>query len=623
MRADFFARRAHFVDHMAPVWKALEEERRGGFFVPEYLHAYAVSQGIDAIALPRTSPDLLSGTPNGPNPLVTCAYGDMVAAYKVRPQRSFILMEHGVGLTFRNPSYAGSLGLRRRVAMFLVPNEHTRAMNAKVLPMTPQVIIGCPKLDEFAAPPPAPPQMSEEHRAFGEGGRKPVVCISFHWNGSHIAPEAGNAFAHYQAILPELARQEDFTLIGHGHPKFPQLREVFEALGVEFIADFREVMQRADVYVNDCSSTMYEFIVAPATHVAGMGDARGMFARPTGEGGDRAQHVVPLRSRPVVLLNAPWFRRNIHHGIRFWEYSDIGPQVNEPGELIGTIQDILVAPGEYQEQREKTVRELYPYLGESAGRAAEAIEGFLEKGWPKRKRIEQVQGQSAGIIYMGFGAKAARGILQSITSMKRLGLDVPVAVVGDAKVMGTRSIPWEGQSPFDATQRPNFQFRAGRVKPFLFALSPFERTLYIDADTEFMSDFSEGFNMLSEYDMLFTEDALALGQLYNQARAGWEYKMTERDATIEELGGDRTLKLFNSGVIFFRKTEATEELFCEWQRQWMIWQNWDEQLALRRAIGKCNVKYKALGLDWNHPHKEKAKIIFHNYGRGNVRVNAR
>jgi len=606
MKIDFFARRAHFVEHIAPVWKALDPEARGAFYVSAYLRQYAEAQGLEVVpVLPRLPADPLSGAPNGPNPLLTCAYGDMLAAYKVRPQRPFILMEHGVGLTFNNPSYAGGLGLRRQVALFLVPNEHTRLANARVMPLTPQAIVGVPKLDEWAeaaalATHVVLPGPSASARGGGSmpphvgspctSGRRPTVCISFHWNGAHIAPEAGNAFQHYAGILPELAQDEAFTLIGHGHPKFRDLEQHFLGMGIRFVRDFRDVMEQADVYVNDSSSTLYEFCVT---------------------------------GKPVVILNAPQFRKNVHHGIRFWEYSDVGPQVNQPGELRAAIEQAIAEPDVYQVQREKAVQDLYPYLGESSARAARCIEDFLQSKWPGAKRIDTIGGETIGILYMGFGRRAALEISKSLGSLKRLGVEIPAVVVGDTPVAGAELIRWEGESPFDPAQRHNFQFRAGRIKPDLCRITPFERTLYIDADTEFLADITPGFQCLDEVDLALAEELLALGQLYNKPRAGWEINMIERDATIQELGGNPNRKFLNSGVIFFRRSEATLKLFEEWRRQWLRWQQWDEQLALMRAIHACGIRYKALSPDWNHPHRGQAKIIFHNYGRGTARVDGR
>jgi hypothetical protein len=350
--ADFFARRTHFVDHLAPVWKVMDW--RGKFYVPDCLYEYALSQDIqDVMALKPVESDPLAVAPPGGSPLVTCAYHDMMLAQKARPQRRLILMEHGVGLVFgiNHSGYAGGLGLRRRVKLFLSPNEYIRAKTAKSLPHAAQVVVGCPKLDEWGLTPnPSPfasPKYGDRQTANGEGRKKrgkPVVCISFHWNGAHIEPEAGSAFEHYRKVLPELARQADFKLIGHGHPKIIDLlANEYEENGIEVVRDFREVMRRADIYVNDCSSTMYEFLTT---------------------------------GKPVVIMNAPQFRKNKNFGIRFWLYVDIGSQVEGPEELIGAIEATLQDPMKYQEAREKAVKDLFPYLGCSATRAAAAIQGY-------------------------------------------------------------------------------------------------------------------------------------------------------------------------------------------------------------------------------------------------------
>ena len=231
---------------------------------------------------------------------------------------------------------------------------------------------------------------------------------------------------------------------------------------------------------------------------------------------------------------------------------------------------------------------------------------------------------SVGILYMSFGAKAASAIARSVASLRKLRLDFPICVVGDTAVRGAQFIQWEGESPFDASQRHNFQFRAGRVKPFLYRLSPFERTLYIDADTTFMKSIQDGFNTFHEYDVAATEENLTLAQLYNKKLAGWEINIRERDVTVTETGGDATQKFINSGVLFFRKNEQTEKLFEDWHSQWMRFQEWDEQLALMRSMhNNRDVKVKRFGVEWNDPHQNKNTIILHNYGRGVVRMDVK
>jgi len=334
--ADFFARRTHFIDHLAPIWKAMDW--RGKFYVPAGLVDYARAEGVEAIGLESQTGDPMAVVPPGGTPLVTCAYHGMMQTLTARPQRRVILMEHGVGITFgpTHNGYAGGQGMRRKVKLFLAPNEYIRNKTAKSLPHAAQVIIGTPKLDEWAG------KFEEGAQRKAEG--KPVVCVAFHWDGSRVEPEAGTAYPAYKSILSELARQSRFTLIGHGHPKAMEMYAAdYEAMGIEAVWDFREVMRRADLYINDCSSTMYEFLVT---------------------------------GKPVILLNAPWFRKEKRFGIRFWDYTDIGPQVNEAEELLSAIEMMLKYPGQFLAARAKAVHELYPHMGTAATRAAAAIEGY-------------------------------------------------------------------------------------------------------------------------------------------------------------------------------------------------------------------------------------------------------
>ncbi|HZM24554.1 MAG TPA: hypothetical protein VFC02_22595 [Anaerolineales bacterium] len=337
MKIDFFARRTHFVDHMVPVWRQLESER-GQFFVPEAIADHARKRGVDVVALKARGSGIDVRPPRSENAMLVCAYGDLTVAHRADPRRKFIMMEHGVGITYGpHPGYAGGKGMRKKVSLFLAPNAIVFAKTFRALPGLDQVVIGTPKLDPFVNT-----KSTKDHK------EKPVVCISFHWNGSKVQPEAGNAFGHFRRALPDLAVCGEFKLIGHGHPReINYFAREYEKLGIEVVRDFDEVMERADLYVCDNSSTIYEFLVT---------------------------------GKPVVLMNAPQYRRNVHWGIRFWEYTDIGPMMDMPIESLPFILHALKHPEYWQEQRERAVQDLFPYQGCSARRAAEAIrEWIVEK----------------------------------------------------------------------------------------------------------------------------------------------------------------------------------------------------------------------------------------------------
>jgi len=130
-------------------------------------------------------------------------------------------------------------------------------------------------------------------------------------------------------------------LVAHAHPRGkPIMRAFYNHHIIRFIDDFEEVMEVADVYVNDCSSTAFEFLVT---------------------------------GKPVVLLNIPTFRKNVDFGARFWRYADVGIQVDRPKDLLGAVLKTMWEPNSHKQERKKAVHDLFPYLGTSADRAAATI----------------------------------------------------------------------------------------------------------------------------------------------------------------------------------------------------------------------------------------------------------
>lgn len=326
---DFFARRIHFIDHLASTWNMLPEEVKGKFYIPELLRRHARKReiNVDKLSLlpckDSAHPLMHGEVPFSQNPMVTCAYGDMFLASKY-DARPLILMEHGVGLIFKKPGtnhyiagYGGGEGLRTNASAFMPPNIYIQNKILATFPTAIAPFVGTPKLDKWKG------FRHERHNG------KPRMVISFHWDGSAVAPEAGNAFDFYRGVIPSLAKEVD--LRGHGHPKIIQhLKRQYERMGIEVIEDFEEVMSWADLYINDASSTLYEFSIT---------------------------------GKPVLVLNCPQFRRHIDQGIRFWDYSDIGINCNKKIDLITLALKALDDTNEMKNRRRKYMEELYPFFG--------------------------------------------------------------------------------------------------------------------------------------------------------------------------------------------------------------------------------------------------------------------
>jgi hypothetical protein len=333
---DFVACEPQFVDHAAPVWRALPSQLRGRFLVDGALMARAEAKGIDAVEIDANVLRLRTPPPkaqpgDGPAAFVV-SIGDTKIARRLGYRR-FVFMEHGAGQAYtaqpginaRNPSYAGGID-REDVGLFLVPNEYSAALWRAAYAESKVEIVGCPKLDDLPAR--------------NLDGPAPVVAISFHWP-AFVAPEAGNALGTFLPVIGDLAKR--FQVIGHAHPKgdWPaRMEHYYRAAGIELVRDFDEVCRRADVYVCDNSSTLFEFAST---------------------------------GRPVVVMNDVSWRRNVHHGLRFWDAAHVGVNVDRADRLVDAVALALEDRAEQRAARSDALDIVYVYRTGAAERAAAAI----------------------------------------------------------------------------------------------------------------------------------------------------------------------------------------------------------------------------------------------------------
>ena len=228
-------------------------------------------------------------------------------------------------------SVPGALDRAGCVAVF-VPGEYHAPKHYARHPAIPVYPIGCPKMDErWKDPKPA-----EEKR---------TIAFSAHWD-CKVAPETRSSFREFKRALPDL--KKNFSVIGHAHPRAAShMEKIYAKYGIEFVQDFDEVMDRAGLYITDGSSTLYEFASL---------------------------------DRPVVVLNASFYRRDVEHGLRFWEFADVGLQCDHPIRLVETVQKAFRDLPEVQERRREIIQALYGSRdGNDSQRAAEALMQIHDK----------------------------------------------------------------------------------------------------------------------------------------------------------------------------------------------------------------------------------------------------
>lgn len=270
-------------------------------------------------------------------PVVVSSWDDAMAAHRGGSRR-IVLMEHGAGQSYsnRHTSYPGGQQ-RHKLSLVLAPNDQAAARHRRHYRSAPPVeVVGCPKIDWMASAEPKPADYP------------PIVAVTWHWD-CLVAPEAGSAWSHKggellgPAILAELVRMRDLgfiELLGHAHPRIAEeVKPAYRAADVQFVG-LEEVFRRADVLMVDNSSALFEFVAL---------------------------------DRPVIVVDSPRYRLRANHGLRFWDFADVGPRIWGPDQVHQAVVTALEDAEPYPQRRRQATEVVYPLLGRSTEAAVDAI----------------------------------------------------------------------------------------------------------------------------------------------------------------------------------------------------------------------------------------------------------
>jgi len=201
-----------------------------------------------------------------------------------------------------------------------------------------------------------------------------------------------------------------------------------------------------------------------------------------------------------------------------------------------------------------------------------------------------------GVVYVVFGPRAADQAEQSIKALK-LHSPWPIAVVGDQEPKGaSRYIP------VDRFGDMGVSARAAKVR--LYDWSPYEQTLYLDADTRPKQSLEAGWAALDRgWDLAA---APSLDPAFD--RLGTD----EKGGLILVLGARYPVPL-NSGVMFFGRSDRLACFWREWATEWERYRGRD-QGAMLLALQRTKPRVWLLGQPWNDRHSNAEAIIAHYFG---------
>lgn len=177
-----------------------------------------------------------------------------------------------------------------------------------------------------------------------------------------------------------------------------------------------------------------------------------------------------------------------------------------------------------------------------------------------------------GVVYVATGREYIEMAARSAISLKSHSPDLQTHVFTDCDIAS--------YDCFDGVTEitdPHF-----RSKIDCIPKTPFERTLFLDADTRICEDISSMFELLDRHDI-----ALA--------------HAPARDKQWEKYGGEapRIFSLMNSGVILYKRTGPVKEFFKAWKKAYIEKGLKRDEYSLREQLWASDLKLWVLPPEYN------------------------
>jgi hypothetical protein len=196
-----------------------------------------------------------------------------------------------------------------------------------------------------------------------------------------------------------------------------------------------------------------------------------------------------------------------------------------------------------------------------------------------------------GVLYVAYGKNARREARLSAESLARVHPRWPVQVITDGEEVGwAPTIDW-----------PDLGTPGRWAKVNLDQLTPWDQTLFLDADTRVYDKLDVGFAYLDRgWDMVIVPSIPQGGDLLGHC-SEFERKMTLWECRADPLQ-------LNTGVIWFQTSYRTKLLFRAWRSEWMRFKDKD-QGALLRALEQRTAHIAILGRPFNG-----GAVVGHRFG---------
>jgi hypothetical protein len=178
-----------------------------------------------------------------------------------------------------------------------------------------------------------------------------------------------------------------------------------------------------------------------------------------------------------------------------------------------------------------------------------------------------------GYLYIAGGTKHLKEAAASATRLKEVSPGAHVTLFTNS----IESLRF-ARSVFDEIEERDMTFPRARRKydgkVYEMSDSPYERTIFLDTDTHIIRPLEPLFDVLDYFDL-----------------AGVP---VPKGGTIRP-----GIPMLNSGMIAFKRSNATAWMFKEWVRLYHEMDSLGDQIAFAQALINSNVRYHSLNSCWN------------------------
>jgi hypothetical protein len=202
-----------------------------------------------------------------------------------------------------------------------------------------------------------------------------------------------------------------------------------------------------------------------------------------------------------------------------------------------------------------------------------------------------------GVLYLAIGAEHCAYVSKSISQLRYFGYTGRIRVVTDCR---EREI---AQPDVELIRVPGVTpgFSTRWYKTQLYTYS-FERaTLFLDSDTLCVASINAVWEELGTNDLCMAQD-LHPNVLHVIENSINEPERRKPEYDWMALNGLTSHIYYNSGVMLFRRAPAVKSFFEQWHLEWLRFGH-EDQLALVRALVKCDVSVRLLPEYWNRRPK--------------------